>query len=233
MVYLPYLGGSRFSAGEPVDRRSCAAKEPCHAPLVSARAIASHWSPGRASRGAQDKRPMTFVDILELPTIQDPQLSPDGKQILFVMDKADWKGNRRIGHIYRINADGTDQVQLTFGERGESSPRWSPDGKHDRVHRPPRRRHQQPDLPARHRAAAKRAALTNHPTAHRQRHLGARRQVDLTSRATDAKSAEEKRQGPRPGRRVRVRGDELQAAASVDDRPRGQDEEAHRRRRSR
>ena len=34
-----------------------------------------------------------------------------------------------IGHIYRINADGTGQVQLTFGERGESSPRWSPDGK--------------------------------------------------------------------------------------------------------
>ena len=39
------------------------------------------------------------------------------------------RANRRIGHIYRINADGTGQVQLTFGERGESSPRWSPDGK--------------------------------------------------------------------------------------------------------
>ena len=59
----------------------------------------------------------------------DPQLSPDGKQLLFTIDKADWKANRRIGHIYRINADGTGQVQLTFGERGESSPRWSPDGK--------------------------------------------------------------------------------------------------------
>jgi dipeptidyl aminopeptidase/acylaminoacyl peptidase len=78
--------------------------------------------------GAQDKRPMSFVDAIELPMIQDPQLSPDGKQILFVMDKPDWKANRRVGHIYRINADGTSQVQLTFGERGESSPRWSPDG---------------------------------------------------------------------------------------------------------
>jgi dipeptidyl aminopeptidase/acylaminoacyl peptidase len=78
---------------------------------------------------AQDKRPMSFVDILEMPTITDPQISPDGKQILFVMDKPDWKANRRIGHIYRINADGTGQVQLTFGERGESNPRWSPDGK--------------------------------------------------------------------------------------------------------
>jgi len=78
---------------------------------------------------AQDKRPMSFVDILEMPTITDPQISPDGKQILFVMDKPDWKANRRIGHIYRISADGTGQVQLTFGERGESNPRWSPGGK--------------------------------------------------------------------------------------------------------
>lgn len=78
---------------------------------------------------AQEKRVLSFVDLLELPTLQDPQLSPDGKQVLFVMDRPDWKGNRRVGHIYRINADGTNQVQLTFGERGESSPRWSPDGK--------------------------------------------------------------------------------------------------------
>ena len=42
---------------------------------------------------------------------------------------ADWKSNRRVAHIFRINADGTGQVQLTFGDRGESSPRWSPDGK--------------------------------------------------------------------------------------------------------
>jgi dipeptidyl aminopeptidase/acylaminoacyl peptidase len=78
--------------------------------------------------GAQEKRPISFVDTIEMPTLQDPQLSPDGKQILFVMDKPDWKANRRVGHIYRINADGTGQMQLTFGERGESSPRWSPDG---------------------------------------------------------------------------------------------------------
>jgi Tol biopolymer transport system component len=78
---------------------------------------------------AQDKRPLLFVDSIEMPTLSDPQVSPDGKQILFVMEKPDWKNNRRVGHIYRINVDGSNQVQLTFGERGESSPRWSPDGK--------------------------------------------------------------------------------------------------------
>jgi dipeptidyl aminopeptidase/acylaminoacyl peptidase len=81
------------------------------------------------SVSAQEKRGRTFVDSLEQAVVGDPQLSPDGKQLLFTIDKADWKANRRLGHIYRVNADGTGQVQLTFGDRGESSPRWSPDGK--------------------------------------------------------------------------------------------------------
>lgn len=74
-------------------------------------------------------RPMTAVDLLSLPGVQDPQLSPDGRQILFVLERADWKANRRIGHIHRIDVSGENQLQLTFGERGESSPRWSPDGR--------------------------------------------------------------------------------------------------------
>ena len=52
------------------------------------------------------------------------------------MDKPDWKGNRRVGHIYRINADGTNQVQLTFGERGESQPALVA-GRQDRSPLPP------------------------------------------------------------------------------------------------
>ncbi|MGE0461669.1 MAG: prolyl oligopeptidase family serine peptidase [Vicinamibacterales bacterium] len=83
---------------------------------------------GAGPAAGQERRPMSFVDSLTLPAIQDPQLSPDGQQVLFVMDGPDWKANRRIGHVHRINVDGTGQVQLTFGERGESSPRWSPDG---------------------------------------------------------------------------------------------------------
>ena len=78
---------------------------------------------------AQDRRPMGVVDMIALPAVSDPQLSPDGTMVLFVMDGPDWKANRRVGHVFRIRADGSDQVQLTFGERGESSPRWSPDGR--------------------------------------------------------------------------------------------------------
>lgn len=83
----------------------------------------------RAQTQAPAPRPMTFVDGLNLPSLQDPQLSPDGRQVAFVMDAPDWSANRRVGHIHRIGIDGTGLVQLTRGERGESSPRWSPDGR--------------------------------------------------------------------------------------------------------
>lgn len=80
-------------------------------------------------KSSTGKRHRSFIDAIEQAVVGDPQLSPDGKHILFTIDKADWRANRRIGHIHRINSDGTGQVQLTFGERGESSPRWSPDGR--------------------------------------------------------------------------------------------------------
>jgi dipeptidyl aminopeptidase/acylaminoacyl peptidase len=81
-----------------------------------------------ATGTAQSKRPMTAVDLLEVPRVADPQLSPDGRLVLYVVERADWKANRRIGHIWRINADGSGATQLTYGSRGESSPCWSPDG---------------------------------------------------------------------------------------------------------
>jgi dipeptidyl aminopeptidase/acylaminoacyl peptidase len=76
---------------------------------------------------AQGTNAMTPVDLIEVPRVTDPQLSPDGRQVLYVLDRPDWKENRRIGHIWRSNADGSAAMQLTHGQRGESSPRWSPD----------------------------------------------------------------------------------------------------------
>ena len=78
---------------------------------------------------SQARRAMTPVDLIQVPRVLDPQLSPDGARVLYVQDAPDWKANRRVGHIWRIGADGSDARQLTFGERGESSPRWSPDGR--------------------------------------------------------------------------------------------------------
>jgi dipeptidyl aminopeptidase/acylaminoacyl peptidase len=78
---------------------------------------------------AQAKRPMTIVDLINVPSVSDPQLSPDGTQVLYVLAEADWKKNKSVSHVWRINTDGTDPVKMTNGDTGERSPRWSPDGK--------------------------------------------------------------------------------------------------------
>lgn len=74
-------------------------------------------------------RNMTLVDLLNVPRVTAPQLSPDGSQLLYVRADADWKANTRISHIWRVKSDGSGTAQVTSGTDGESSPRWSPDGK--------------------------------------------------------------------------------------------------------
>src|SRR2546422_5173575 len=75
------------------------------------------------------QRPMKVVDLLNIPWVSEPQLSPDGRQLLYVRSDAEWAANKRVNHVWRINLDGTAEVQLTSGMNGESSPRFSPDGK--------------------------------------------------------------------------------------------------------
>jgi dipeptidyl aminopeptidase/acylaminoacyl peptidase len=74
-------------------------------------------------------RPMTLLDIINMPLVADPHISPDGKQIVFVESQANWKLDRRIEHIWRVNADGSGLTQMTAGLNGENSPLWSPNGK--------------------------------------------------------------------------------------------------------
>ncbi len=72
---------------------------------------------------------ITFDDLYSLPRISDPQISPDSRQIAFVLGKRDVKTGGSESHIWIMNSDGSDLRQLTNGENGESHPRWSPNGR--------------------------------------------------------------------------------------------------------
>ena len=61
----------------------------------------------------QSKRPMTLVDLLNIPRVGDPQISPDGKAIAFMLSTPDWPGNRRVAHLWRINTDGSGLRRLS------------------------------------------------------------------------------------------------------------------------
>ena len=81
-----------------------------------------------ASATAQQPRAMTIVDLINVPGVSDPRLSPDGSQLLFTRSDADWDRNETVSHIWRVDADGSDAVQLTNSQDGESGGRWAPDG---------------------------------------------------------------------------------------------------------
>ena len=81
-----------------------------------------------APGSGQAPRPMTLLDLREVPSVLDPQLAPDGRTLLYQLNQIDWKANRRPSHIWRQELAGGAPVQLTFGE-GEAAPRWSPDGR--------------------------------------------------------------------------------------------------------
>ena len=71
---------------------------------------------------------MSIVDLINVPSVRDARLSPDGVQLLYVLGEANWGENKRINHIWLADVEGGSALQLTNGAKGESSPRWSPDG---------------------------------------------------------------------------------------------------------
>jgi len=76
---------------------------------------------------AQARRRLTLIDLLNVPRLTDPQLSPDGRQIVYELAEADWKADKRVSHVWRVGADGNGLVRMTSGA-GEQGARWSPDG---------------------------------------------------------------------------------------------------------
>ena len=76
---------------------------------------------------AQPKR-LTVNDVFNLETVADPQISPDGKRIVYVRNFTDIMTDRRVSNLWIINTDGTDHRPLTTGNYNDTAPRWSPDG---------------------------------------------------------------------------------------------------------
>jgi dipeptidyl aminopeptidase/acylaminoacyl peptidase len=76
------------------------------------------------------RHPFRIDDIFRFRDVRDPQLSPDDQWVAYVVSTVDTKEDKSSSHIWTIKIDGTEDRQITFGQEGEGSPRWSPDGKY-------------------------------------------------------------------------------------------------------
>jgi dipeptidyl aminopeptidase/acylaminoacyl peptidase len=68
------------------------------------------------------------TDIFNFQFAQDPQISPDGRRIVYVRRYSDIMTDRNYSNLWMVNSDGNDERPLTTGMRNDASPRWSPDG---------------------------------------------------------------------------------------------------------
>jgi dipeptidyl aminopeptidase/acylaminoacyl peptidase len=79
---------------------------------------------------AQTKRAMTIDDLITAVRVSDPQVSPDGKRVLFTRTTTEPQTGKRNSDIWVVPADGSAPPRLFIGgEKSENTARFTPDGK--------------------------------------------------------------------------------------------------------
>jgi len=69
-------------------------------------------------------------DVYALTSVGEPRLSPDGRRVAYVVSRIDGEANAYRSAVWLAPLDGSEEPrQFTSGERGDASPRWSPDGR--------------------------------------------------------------------------------------------------------
>ena len=69
-----------------------------------------------------------MMDVFQLEFASDPQISPDGKRVVYERNSMDIMEDRRRTELWIVDADSSNHRKLTTSSGRESSPRWSPDG---------------------------------------------------------------------------------------------------------
>src|SRR5947209_4296637 len=76
-------------------------------------------------------RRITPDDLGRIVRVSEAQLSPDGRQALILVGRANYDENRYVTDLVLVDVATKAQRVLSSDRRGISSPRWSPAG--DRV----------------------------------------------------------------------------------------------------
>src|ERR671912_1225020 len=79
---------------------------------------------------AAQTRQLKVDDIFQIREVRDPQRSPDGKWVAYTVTTAIKETDKNNTDVWMVSWDGAQNIQLTSSPDGESSPRWSPDGKY-------------------------------------------------------------------------------------------------------
>lgn len=80
---------------------------------------------------AQERKTVEAADLVHLRHVSDPQISPNGSLVAYVVTTPVAAGEHQNARIWLVATDGQSQARLFTSSNGaESSPRWSHDGSH-------------------------------------------------------------------------------------------------------
>lgn len=78
---------------------------------------------------AASGKPYSFDEFIKVKWVKDPQVSPDGKMVAFVVETKDLNENNSRNALWVLDIRTRTTVQFTSGDHSSSHPRWSPDGR--------------------------------------------------------------------------------------------------------
>jgi dipeptidyl aminopeptidase/acylaminoacyl peptidase len=96
---------------------------------------------------AQDKHPFTFDDMMKLKRVGEPEVSPDGKWVIFSVVDVSLEANKKTPHIWIVpldahvgtaapgrpaeqgSAGSSSAERILIADQDADRPRWAPDGK--------------------------------------------------------------------------------------------------------
>ncbi len=78
---------------------------------------------------ALKKRLITAEDLYAFELISSPQISPDGKYVIYRQQRVERKTEKKFANLWLVSTQGGEPKQFTRGNHVDSSPVWSPDGK--------------------------------------------------------------------------------------------------------
>ncbi len=95
--------------------------------LSLASLVVGTWVLSTVGAAAQT-HPFSVHDMLAMDRISDPQVSPDGARIVFVLSATDLEHNKRRTSLWLVGLDGGGLRRLTAADGSASNPRWTADG---------------------------------------------------------------------------------------------------------
>ncbi len=75
------------------------------------------------------KQKIQISDLYRLKLVSDPQISPDGSKVIFVVETMHKGDKKYYTNLWLVPSKGGRPRKLTHGKKNDSCPRWSPDGK--------------------------------------------------------------------------------------------------------